>query len=200
MKSSLLMVGVFALGIVVGLTGLLPEILDGASLYVLYLLMFLVGFGVGAEPDSLAVLKRAGARVFLIPLAVAVGSLGGAAVVAAAVGGVPLREALAVGAGFGYYSLSSLYITEIAGARWGTVALISNIGREILTLLSAPLLARLHPVAPVAAGGATSMDTTLPVITESAGRPWAVPALTSGVVLTLLVPVLVPLLLGVVPG
>ena len=39
------------------------------------------------------------------------------------------------GSGFGYYSLSSIFITEYKGAELGTIALLSNISREIITLL-----------------------------------------------------------------
>ncbi len=49
---------------------------------------------------------------------------------------------MAVGAGFGYYSLSSIFITEYKGPELGTIALLSNITREIITLLFAPLLVR----------------------------------------------------------
>ena len=51
--------------------------------------------------------------------------------------------------------------------------------------------------APAAAGGATSMDTTLAATVQSAGRAWAVPALFSGIVLTVLTPFAVTLILTI---
>jgi len=76
------------------------------------------------------------------------------------------------------------------------IALLSNIIREIATLLLAPLLARyLGRLAPVAAGGATAMDTTLPIIVQVSGEEYGVMAIVSGVLLTTAVPVLVTLLL-----
>ena len=50
---------------------------------------------------------------------------------------------MAVGAGFGYYSLSSIFITEYKGPELGTIALLSNITREIITLLFAPVASTL---------------------------------------------------------
>ena len=53
----------------------------------------------------------------------------------------------------------------------GTIALISNIMREIMALLGAPLFVRFFgKLAPICAGGATTMDTTLPIITRYSGK------------------------------
>jgi uncharacterized membrane protein YbjE (DUF340 family) len=79
----------------------------------------------------------------------------------------------------------------------GTIALLSNIMREIFTLLMTPFLVRIAgPLSPIASGGATSMDTTLPIISLYSGREFAVIALFSGIVLTVLVPFLVPFILS----
>jgi len=51
-----------------------------------------------------------------------------------------VTDTLAVGSGFGYYSLSSIFIADFRGAELGTVALLCNVMREIFTLLAAPLL------------------------------------------------------------
>ncbi|MGL5957681.1 MAG: lysine exporter LysO family protein, partial [Phocaeicola sp.] len=95
---------------------------------------------------------------------------------------------------FGYYSLSSIFITEYRGAELGTVALISNILREIITLLCAPLLVRwFGKLAPISAGGATTMDTTLPIITRTAGEELVVLSIFHGFVVDFSVPFLVTL-------
>lgn len=97
-----------------------------------------------------------------------------------------------VGAGFGYYSLSSIFITEYKGAELGTIALLSNIVREMFTLLLSPLLVKVAgPLAPIAAGGVTSMDTTLPIIMDSSGRQYAVVSLFHGFVLEFSIPFIV---------
>ena len=103
------------------------------------------------------------------------GTLAGSAAVSLILTHRSITDCLAVGSGFGYYSLSSIFITEYKGAELGTIALLANISREILTLLAAPLLVRwFGNLAPISAGGATTMDTTLPIITRTAGQQFVV--------------------------
>lgn len=98
----------------------------------------------------------------------------------------------AVSARRGYYSLSSIFITEYKGAELGTIALLSNIVREMFTLLLSPLLVKVAgPLAPIAAGGVTSMDTTLPIIMDSSGKQYAVVSLFHGFVLEFSIPFIV---------
>ena len=101
-------------------------------------------------------------------------------------------DCMAVGSGFGYYSLSSIFITQYKGPELGTIALLSNITREIITLLCAPLLVRwFGNLAPISAGGATTMDTTLPIITRYAGQQFVVVSIFHGFVTDFSVPFLV---------
>jgi len=198
MRNTLIILLFFLAGLMAGIFSLLPEAFSGEkmTLYVLYLLLFLVGVGVGANRHTLKLLRSVNLRIFLIPLSVIIGTLLGTLIYSAFDKTLTLRECWAVGSGFGYYSLSSVLITEIAGESLGVIALLSNIIREILTLLLAPLLTRLFGrFAPISSGGATSMDTTLPVITRSVGTEYAAISVFSGLVLTLLVPFLVPLIL-----
>jgi uncharacterized membrane protein YbjE (DUF340 family) len=71
---------------------------------------------------------------------------------------------------------------------------MANILRETIALLAIPFLgeARLAWLA-VGVGGATSMDVTLPLIERSCGTEIVPLSIASGAVLSLLVPVLVPL-------
>ena len=103
-----------------------------------------------------------------------------------------VTDSLAVGAGFGYYSFSSIFIADLRGPELATIALLCNVMREIFTLLAAPLVARwCGPLAAVSIGGATTFDTTLPVITQAAGRPYAVVSIFHGCALDFSVPFLV---------
>jgi len=198
MKNSLLIVGFFAIGIILGLYSLIPDVIirNDLSAYALYILMFLVGIGIGADNKAWEILKSARVKIILVPLTVIIGTLAGVAFISLFLKDISLRESLVVGAGFGYYSLSSIFIGQISGQALGVVALISNISREIITLLGTPLLVRYFgKLAPIASGGATSMDTTLPVITRFTGKEYAVISVFSGVVLTILVPFLVTFIL-----
>lgn len=105
-----------------------------------------------------------------------------------------LTEWLAVSSGFGYYSLSSMLITEMRNVELGTVALMYNVLREVTTLLFAPLLMRLFgPLAPISIGGATTADTTLPVISRVSGAQFVPIAIFHGLIVDLSVPFLVPI-------
>jgi uncharacterized membrane protein YbjE (DUF340 family) len=199
MRTSLILIGCFAAGILAGYTGSLPGawVAGNVELFILCGLLVFVGIGVGCDTEGLRGILRLNAYGLAVPLLVAAGSLAGAGAVAAALSGLDLRQGMAVGAGFGYYSLSSILIKQISGEELGAVALLSNVFREVLTILLVPWLARYGgKLAPIACGGATSMDTTLPVIHRYVGTRYAVISVTSGAVLSMLVPVLVPLLLS----
>ncbi|HPD86157.1 MAG TPA: lysine exporter LysO family protein, partial [Proteiniphilum sp.] len=83
------------------------------------------------------------------------------------------------------------------GAELGTVALLANIMREFSVLVFAPWMVRYFgPLAPISAGGATTMDTTLPFITRYSGEPYVVVALFHGMVIDFTVPLWVSLFLS----
>ena len=109
---------------------------------------------------------------------------------------IPFIAALGV-----LFSLSSILIASVGEASMGaqvaaelaTIALMANIFREIFTLLLSPLMVRwFSPLAPICAGGATTMDTTLPVITRFSGREWVFVSIAHGMVVDFSVPFLVP--------
>lgn len=198
-KGSLIVVCVFVLGFFLGKTGIVGDRIAGLhpELWVLYVLLFTVGIGIGANTGAFGVVRRMHARILLVPLAVIAGTLLGSGIATLFLPGITLPQGLAVGAGFGYYSLSSVIISKIEDETLGLIALVSNLIREIVTLfLSGPIARLFGPLAPIAAGGATAMDTSLPVITRASGSGYAVVAVFSGMVLTLLVPFIVPLLLN----
>ena len=103
-----------------------------------------------------------------------------------------LTDCLAIDSGFAYYSLSSIFITEYRGAELGTIALLANIIREMTTLLLTPLIAkRFGPLAPISSGGATTMDTTLPIITRTSGQDFIIVSIFHGFCVDFSVPFLV---------
>ncbi len=194
MKGSCIILCFFLAGVLVGRLYIVPDAIARGDLasWALYLLLFVVGMGIGFDTRSWRILRELHIKVALVPLAVMAGTFGGAAMAWLALGDMPLRDVLGVGAGFGYYSLSSIMITRMGDAALGSVALLANITRELTTLLATPLLVRAFGgLAPVAAGGATAMDTCLPVIARYAGERCGIVAVFSGMVLTVAVPLLI---------
>lgn len=197
MKGSLIIVSFFVLGTLCGVFHLIPIdiVVDSkVSFYALCGLMFSVGISVGNDPQTLKNFRSLNPRLIFLPIMTILGTLAGSAAVSLILTHRSLTDCLAVGSGFGYYSLSSIFITEYKGAELGTIALLANISREILTLLAAPLLVRwFGNLAPISAGGATTMDTTLPIITRTAGQQFVVVSIFHGFVVDFSVPFLVTL-------
>lgn len=194
---SIVIVAFFAAGILCGLYGLLPfDVAETGiavyALYALYALIFVVGFSIGNSPDVIGSFRRLSPGLALLPLCTVIGTLSASALMGLLFPHRSVQETMAVGSGFAYYSLSSIIITEYKGAELGTVALVANIVREFITLLAAPLLARwFGPLAPIAAGGATTADVTLPIITNTCGERYAVLSIYHGFVVDFSVPFLV---------
>ena len=196
MRSSLIIVGFFILGSLLGYFGVVPtSFLEGdISFYALGALMFCVGVSLGSDPETLKSFKKINPRLLLLPLLTIVGTLVGAAIVGMLLPNRSVIDSMAVGSGLGYYSLSSIFITEFKGAELGTIALLSNISREILALLLAPVFVKYFgKLAPISAGGATTMDTTLPIIMKFSGKEYMVLSVFHGFVTDLSVPFLVTL-------
>lgn len=194
MKGSLIIVGFFIVGVIVGLRHWMPETdaLGNISYLTLCALMFCVGISVGHNTTVLKSIRTLDKRYMLLPVMTITGTLAGCAVAALLLPHRSMTDCLAVGSGFGYYSLSSIFITQYRGPELGTVALLANILREIITLLGAPLLVRYFGrLAPITVGGATTMDTTLPIITQTSGNDFIIVSIFHGFIVDFSVPFLV---------
>ena len=188
------LLGIVILGFVIG--ALVPEF-EGINYgavtgWVLNALLFMIGVQFAQSGLSLrsAFLR---ADTLIVPLATVVGSLAGGLVVALLFD-LSAGKGLALSAGFGWYSLSGVLISDMGDAMLGSAAFLANMIREALALVLIPVLAvTKRPYTAVGVGGATAMDVTLPLVEQCIG-PDAVPvSFTSGALLSLLVPVLVPL-------
>lgn len=194
MRGSLLVVGFFVLGVVLGRTHCVPTLLldSRITFAALCSLLFCVGLSIGSNDNIVGEFKSLNPRLALLPMATVLGSFAGSVVAWMFLQFRGITDCLAVGSGFGYYSISSIFITQYRGAELGTVALLANIYREMMTLLLTPLIARVFgPLAPISAGGATTMDTTLPIIVQTCGRQYAVVSLFQGFCVDFSVPFLV---------
>ncbi len=194
----LLLLGMLAAGFCAG--ALLPIFpgADGEDLVtgLLYALLVVVGMGFGVSeirprqifmhPDLL-----------IIPVGTILGSLAGGLLAGIALHIRP-GAAMSVASGFGWYSLSGVLLTKLDSPGLGAVSFLANMLRESMALIMIPLLARTRfPLLAIGAGGATSMDVTLPLIEKSCGSRAVPLSIASGGLLSLSVPFLVPLLFRV---
>lgn len=200
MKGSLIIVAFFILGTLCGVYHLIPYdfMHSKLSYYALCGLMFCVGISIGNDPNMLKSFRTLNPRLVFLPVMTILGTLAGCAVASLFLSHRSVADCMAVGSGFGYYSLSSIFITEYKGPELGTIALLSNILREVTALLCAPLLVKYFGrLAPISVGGATTMDTTLPIITRCSGQEFVIISIFHGFVVDFSVPFLVTIFCSV---
>ena len=199
MKGSILLFLMFILGIACG--NILPSIqyvnFDISSM-ILLLLMFSVGINLGSSKEFIDIIRKADLQILLVSAITIAGTFAGMTIFSFFTIDFSLKELLAVGSGFGYYSLSSMIISKISSETLAVVALLSNIFREIISIILTPLLVKYFGgISPIVSAGATSMDTALPVIVKFSGSAYVFHAVFNGIVLTLLVPFLVVFFLNI---
>lgn len=190
MRDSLLILAFFMFGIILGRLDLWAgfSFENDPALAALWVLMALVGFSLGSDRQIEEILRSLGPRILLMPAATTAGTFLGA-VVASFFVTWSIADCLAVGSGFGYYSLSSIFITQYKGPELGAIALMANILRELFTLLFAPLVYKYAGAAcAISCGGATTMDTTLPILSRLAGPAWVLPSVAHAIILDFSVP------------
>lgn len=206
MAGSIIILSSFVVGLFLAVFGIVPSDFDFSAIskYILYLLMLLVGLNLGLDKEVVKTIKSQPKRMLLLPFSTMAGTFAGAVLAwgilrlasslgafggLAETGSLSLADSLSVGAGFGYYSLSSIFLNEARGAEIGTIALAANILRELITIAFAPLMVRFFgKLAPISSGGATSMDTTLPIIQKTAGNEYVPLSIFHGVVVDFSVP------------
>ncbi|REG79514.1 lysine exporter LysO family protein [Marinomonas pollencensis] len=110
--------------------------------------------------------------------------------------GLSWQQSLAVVSGFGWYSLSGILITGLGDPVLGTTAFLLDLGREITALMIIPFLAKRSSHMSVGYSGATAMDFTLPILSKFHGPEIVPVCIASGFIMSLLVPILIPLFLG----
>lgn len=161
----------------------------------LMLLLFFVGIDIGLNRSVFGRIKAIGLRILYIPTAIILGSIAGSAV-AGMLLGMPFNEAGAVGAGLGWYTLSSILVANYS-SQLSAMAFIANVTRELMAFMIIPIIAKkLGFLEAIAPAGATAMDTGLPIVSRSTDPETAIIAFVSGVICTASVPVLVPLILN----
>ena len=197
MKSSFVTLGFFLLGCLVGVYFMVDFDVHQAAVYVLYFLMVLIGINLGGNQNIKEFFSQIRLKMLLVPLATVSGTI-----VFSAIGGFLLSrwttyDCMAVGCGFAYYSVSSILITQLKSAslgvqvatELGTIALLSNIFRELFALIGAPLIRRYFGyLAPISAAGIGSSDITLDAISRCCGMNAVPIAVLHGLLINITMP------------
>ncbi len=202
MKNNLIVLAIFGIGCLAG-AGFQPEAdMHNWSLCILYVLMLQVGIGIGSNRSLQQELKKLSPKMLLVPAATITGTLAFSAAASLLLSQWSVFDCMAVGSGFAYYSLSSILITQFKepsiglqlATELGTIALLSNIIREMMSLVGAPLIRKYFGrLAPISAAGVNSMDVLLPSITRCSGKEVMPIAIFHGILIDLSVPFFVNL-------
>ncbi len=156
-------------------------------------LILIVGIDIGSNKEVFGDLKKHGLKILLIPIGTIIGTLLGGVITGLALD-LPMNISLAISSGFGWYSLSGVLISKLDSSKMGAVAFLTNVFRELLAIITIPIISKkLNKFTAIAPAGATSMDTTLPLISKYTDSEVAVISFVNGFILSSLVPFLVPL-------
>jgi len=155
-------------------------------------------FVVGTELAYLRIARQHWSHhIVTVPLLTVLGSLAGGALTFYALGqSLSLSNALALSSGFGWFTLSSVLIGKHAGQALGTIALLTDLFRELLAIVLIFATGRRFSYASIGASGATALDSTLPFIKQSCRTEDIPLALISGLALSLTAPVLISFFLA----
>ena len=153
----------------------------------LRLMVLLIGIDVVEVPFA-AILKDRSA--WAVPLSVIAGSAAGG-LLAALVTHQSLANGLAFSSGFGWVTLSAILVRNALGEEYGAIMMVTDLFRELLAITALYLLGARYLRQPVGICGATALDATLPLIRARCGVEAVPLALLSGLVLTLVSPLLI---------
>lgn len=161
----------------------------------LCLLLFLVGLDIGRQGTIWDDIKKVGFRVLIFPVAVIVGTLSFAALASLFLP-LSMKETVAVASGLGWYSLAPMILAEYS-ASLSAMSFLSNVMREVFSIIVIPIVAKyIGHTECVALPGAAAMDTCLPIVVGATSDRIAIYSIATGVVLSFVVPVLVPFVMG----
>lgn len=163
----------------------------------LCVLLFFVGLDIGMEGTVVEHFKKSGWRVLVFPFAIMIGTYAGSIAAGLILPSLGMRDALAVGSGFGWYSLAPVMLAEYSTSV-SAVSFLHNVMRELFGILLIPIIAKkVGYIETISLPGAAAMDVCLPVVEKATRGDVAVYSFISGVVLSAAVPITVGLIAGV---
>ena len=106
MKDSLIVLGIFVGGCLLGVLGYFPLDLKtgNLSIYILYALMFQIGISIGSNKELKSMISQLRLKFLLIPLATISGTLLFSAIASLLLSRWSIFDCMAVGSAFAYYS------------------------------------------------------------------------------------------------
>lgn len=197
----LLMVLALILGLMYGLFGLdfaFLNLISENTDMVLYILMFSVGISIGMQKGIFSKIREYHLKIFIIPIGIIIGSLLGG-VICSLILKMPIGYGTAITSGLGWYSLAGVTLSNLVTAEIGSIAFMSNLMREMFSFVLIPFLAvHFNYYTCIAPAGATSEDTTLPLMLKYTDEETVVLSVFNGVICSMMVPFLISACLNMI--
>ena len=204
-RSTIIIGGLVAIGMAVGyfliykkysVQDAFLEKSDPAITVLLIILLAFVGFSLGLDGSVFGNIKKAGARVFLFPLAIVAGTIVGG-VIYGLISSLSIREGVAVAAGFGWYTYAPNIIAQAGYPVASAISFLHNVIREVVGIIGRPFFAtKIGYIEATAVPGIASMDVCMPIIEKYARKDTVVYGFATGLLMCILVPLIVPLAIG----
>ena len=164
----------------------------------LCVLLHVIGIDMGVSGTVVKQLKNIGPRIVAFPVAVLLGTTLIGAVIGLVFDDLTVGESLAISYGFGWYTFAPVSITNAGHVVAGAVSFMHNVFREMSGIVLIPLLAkRIGYIEVTALTGVAGMDICLPIVERATRQEIIVYSFVIGMVEGFLVPILVPLVLGI---
>lgn len=207
-KSTIIILAVVAIGMILGalvMAKKYPEILPGfdsasstALVVLLCILLFFVGFDLGAAGNILDNLKVVGFRVIVFPFAAVIGTL----IVGTAscmIMGFSLKEGMAISLGFGWYTYAPVVIAG-AGQQYmiaSAVSFMHNVIRETAGIILIPVLAKkIGYLEATGVPGVAAMDVCMPIVERSCRPDTVIYSFATGLLMCIVTSTCVPFVMS----
>lgn len=162
----------------------------------LSLMLCVIGFDMGLSGAVVKQLKLIGFRVLAFPVAVLIGTTITGVLMSLFLP-MTLRETLAVSYGFGWYTFAPVSIANAGHVIASAVSFMHNVFRELGGIILIPVLAKkIGYIEVTSIPGVAAMDIGLPLVEKATRQDIIVYSFAIGLSQSLLVPILVPLVIG----
>lgn len=158
-------------------------------IYILLLsLLFIVGLLLRLENISITEVCKKKSALIIVILLVVTSILSG--IIMSSIVGIPTKQSIMISSGLGWYSLSMVLNTDYLGQYYGMITFLIDFIRELVVLIAIPLLRKTLSVELVGYSANTAMDFCLPVIRNNYGNKVVPLAISIGLMLTFITPLL----------
>lgn len=162
----------------------------------LSIMLTVIGFDMGLAGTVVKHLKTIGLRVIAFPIAVFIGTTVVGLLLSLFLD-FSVKELLAISYGFGWYTFAPVAISNAGYVIAGAVSFMHNVFRELGGIVLIPILAKkIGYIEVTALPGVAAMDIGLPIVEKATRQDIIVYSFAIGILQSLLVPMLVPLVIG----